>query len=211
MKSDDGKKPHLSREERLGKVDELYKKWQFLEGRERTLAHEIKQEEQRSKRLALLVYPSLVAFFILSAYGFFLIASLTRDVNRLAVEVTAMTVAIERDIPLIANNMVQMSELMMHMNRSMHAMNQSMEAMKNDTGSMAQSTHSMQSDTRQMSRVTAAIHQDLWSLNQNVSKPFNMMNTMMPWGGGVNQGPFPGSPGPMPPFTQGFPWGGPMP
>ena len=44
-----------------------------------------------ARRWELIVYPSLVAFIILAGYGFFLIYSLTQDVERVAASMGAIT------------------------------------------------------------------------------------------------------------------------
>ncbi|MEZ5540487.1 MAG: hypothetical protein R3F42_00370 [Pseudomonadota bacterium] len=50
--------------------------------------------EVSARRWELIVYPSLLAFIILAAYGFYLIYTLTGDVNRLARSMETVVVAI---------------------------------------------------------------------------------------------------------------------
>jgi hypothetical protein len=163
-------------------IEEIEAREQELEERERELEAQVQDQQQRSKRLQIVVYPSLVAFIVLAAYGFFLIASLTRDVHSLAGSVAGMAATVDRDMAAIAAKMVDMDSHMVEMNTHMQVMNNRMELMTANTSQMAAATTGMQ--------------RDMWSLNQNVSTPFSMMNQALPWG--ANQGRFPGSPGPMP-------------
>jgi hypothetical protein len=163
-------------------IEELEAREQEIEAREQELEAQVRDQEQRSKRLQLIVYPSLLAFIVLAAYGFFLIANLTSDVSRLASSVHNMAITVDRDMGTIATKMVHMDQHMVQMRDQMTTMNSYVELMTNNTTQMAMATSGMQ--------------RDMWSLNQNVSTPFSMMNNAMPWG--VNQGRFPGGPGPLP-------------
>jgi hypothetical protein len=62
-----------------------------------------KSFEASARRWELIVYPSLFAFIILAAYGFYLIYSLTNDVRFLALSV-------DRNMSTVANEMQRMSE-----------------------------------------------------------------------------------------------------
>jgi hypothetical protein len=66
----------------------------------------------RSRRLQLIVYSALVAFVVLAVYGFWLITSLTRDVSRLAIEMSAMTRTIDREMAVMARKMGDIDERM---------------------------------------------------------------------------------------------------
>ena len=71
--------------------------------------------EASARRWELVVYPSLLAFIVLAAYGFFLIYTLTNDVSRLATSmetvVTAMNEVatdmntVSRNVTLISDNL----------------------------------------------------------------------------------------------------------
>lgn len=68
--------------------------------------------ESSARRWELVVYPSLLAFVVLAAYGFYLIYMLTGDVNRLARSMETVVVAIERmsaDINAVSGNVAGMS------------------------------------------------------------------------------------------------------
>lgn len=166
-----------------------------LDERERRLEAEVAEEEQRSRRLQIVVYPSLVAFIILAGYGFFLITSLTRDMSRMADEVAKMAATVDRDMSLIATKMV-------NMDRHMTSMDLHMTNMDGHMGTMNSNIGTITGNTGQMALATTNMQRDMWSMNQNVSAPFSMMNQALPWS--TNQGGFPGSPGPLPfgPYPQ---------
>ncbi|AHE99955.1 hypothetical protein [Thioalkalivibrio paradoxus] len=156
----------------------------------------------RSRRLQLIVYSSLVAFVVLAVYGFWLITSLTRDVSRLAIEMSAMTRTIDREMTVMAakmgdidERMVYINENMVSMNENMLAMNRNIASMTRDIGTMNVNIRSMSSDTKTMAGSTLHMQRDMWSLNRNVSGPLGMMNSFNPFSG--NPGPFPGSPAPF--------------
>ncbi|HES76617.1 MAG TPA: hypothetical protein ENO09_06375 [bacterium] len=132
--------------------------------------------ETGMRRWEVIIYPALFAFVILAAYGFFLVYSLTRDVERLAADVGRMADA-------VAPSMVSMSDNMGAMNRDIHQMNINM-------AGMATAIHHMNAS--------------LWDMNRNISPPMDAFNSMMPWGNSapiVNAPPpmMPMYPQPMPP------------
>ena len=148
----------------------------------------------RSRRLQLIVYSALVAFVVLAVYGFWLITSLTRDVSRLAIEMSAMTRTIDREMAVMAAKMGDIDGRMVSINENMVSMNQNVAAMTRDVGSMNTSIRAMAIDTTTMAGSTLNMQRDMWSLNRNVSGPLGMMNAFNPFGG--SPGPFPGSPAP---------------
>lgn len=148
----------------------------------------------RSRRLQLIVYSSLVAFVVLAVYGFWLITSLTRDVSRLAVEMSSMTRTIDREMAVMARKMGDIDGRMVSINENMMSMNRNIGSMTRDVSSMNVNIRSMAKDTTTMAGSTLNMQRDMWSLNRNVSGPLGMMNSFNPFSG--NQGPFPGSPGP---------------
>jgi methyl-accepting chemotaxis protein len=148
----------------------------------------------RSRRLQLIVYSSLVAFVVLAVYGFWLITSLTRDVSRLVLEMSAMTRTIDREMVVIAAKMGDIDQRMVTIGENMVMMNRSMGSVTRDLSSMDANIRGMANDTTTMAGSTLNMQRDMWSLNRNVSGPLGMMNMFNPMGN--NQGPFPGSAGP---------------
>lgn len=68
--------------------------------------------EASARRWELVVYPSLLAFIVLAAYGFYLIYTLTGDVNRLARSMETVVVAINNmsvDLNAVSGNVAGIS------------------------------------------------------------------------------------------------------
>jgi len=71
--------------------------------------------ESSAKRWELIVYPSLFAFIILAAYGFYLIYNLAKDVHYLAISV-------DTNMTTLAGNMQNVSENMGQLTTNIRAM-----------------------------------------------------------------------------------------
>jgi hypothetical protein len=123
-----------------------------------------------ARRWELIVYPSLFAFILLAAYGFYLIFNLTQDVARVAVSmerITTTMVAVSDDMNSVAANIRQMT---LEVNSESAAMNEMVVHMRGMNGSMQSMTASMD----QM-RYHIAV------MNNSVSRPMQFMNSFMPW------------------------------
>lgn len=68
--------------------------------------------EVSARRWELVVYPSLLAFIVLASYGFYLIYTLTGDVNRLARSMETVVIAINdmsTDLNAVSGNVASIS------------------------------------------------------------------------------------------------------
>jgi len=121
--------------------------------------------EASARRWELVVYPSLLAFIVLAAYGFFLIYTLTNDVGRLArsmeTVVTAMSEVatdmntVSRHVTRISDNLgtiavdvndesVTMKHMVSHMgniNKTMGVMTVPIYHIRNDMSNMNYTMH----------------------------------------------------------------------
>ncbi len=95
------------------------------------LQAELYEEEAQTRRLQLVVYPSLIAFIVLASYGFYLIYSLTRDVHQLALNVATLTQSVDRnmtrlsaDVGTMNAGVARMTEAVVNMQRDMWSLNQ---------------------------------------------------------------------------------------
>lgn len=133
--------------------------------------------ENSAKRWELIVYPSLFAFIILAAYGFYLVFSLAKDVHYLAISVdTNMTV--------LASNMQSISDNMAQMNTSVRNMSVGVDSMARDVNTlqpMLASIQNMDRAIQTMTVSTAAMRDDMSVMNQSISRPMQFMNRFMPW------------------------------
>jgi len=116
-----------------------------------------------AKRWELVVYPSMFAFIILAAYGFFLIYSLTKDVSTVATSMQTITTDMDRMVvhmDSISRNMVLMTQTLDHQSVTMSEMNRNMYGLNTSVNQM---------------------RYDMSMMNSNVSRPMNFMNSFMPW------------------------------
>lgn len=137
-----------------------------------------------AKRWESIVYPSLFAFIILAVYGFYLIFSLTSDVDKVVGKMN-----------IISDNMVRISENIGRMSGSVVTMSASVEEMTKSVVSMdgelslqlvemQQLNKNFSDMNRSVHIMTVAVNQmrhDMSILNNNVSRPMNFMNSFMPW------------------------------
>ena len=140
--------------------------------------------ETSARRWELIIYPSMFAFVVLAAYGFFLIYRLAGDMHYMAISV-------DTHMSVLSSNMQSMSENMGQMTTNIRSMTVSMDHMENklDTlepilasmNSMDESMSSMTNSTRSMTVATHNMQYDMSRLNQNVGRPMSFMNAFMPW------------------------------
>ena len=137
-----------------------------------------------AKRWEAIVYPSLFAFIILAVYGFYLIFSLTMDVDEVVGE-----------MKIISSNMVQISDNINKMSGSVVMMSGDVKAMATSVGAMDKELTLQLVEMQQLNKnfsemnrsvhiMTVAVNQmrrDMSILNNNVSRPMNFMNSFMPW------------------------------
>jgi hypothetical protein len=142
-----------------------------------------KKADATTKRMQMLVYPAMVAFFILSAFGFFLIYSLTSDVERMADTFTHMSTSIEKNMDSMTGNIDHLTKDIGTMTSTTSNMSDSISGMKPAIYDMAASTNNMQ--------------RDFWSMNKNISTPLSFMNSFLPWKDSQSM-PFQGSQAPLP-------------
>jgi len=116
-----------------------------------------------AKRWETIVYPSLFAFILLAAYGFYLIYNLTYDVKRVASHMES-----------IATNM---NDVAMNMGAVSHNMVVMTQTVDSQSSSMKEMTLHM----RHMSVSMGQMRYDLSVMNNSVSRPMQFMNTFMPW------------------------------
>ncbi|KXX63459.1 hypothetical protein [Marichromatium gracile] len=133
--------------------------------------------ETSAKRWELIVYPTLFAFIILAAYGFYLVFSLAKDVHYLAISVdTNMTV--------LASNMQSISDNMGQMTATMRNMGIGVDSLAHDVNTLEPMLDSLQSMDRAMQHMTystSSMRNDMAVMNQSISRPMQFMNWFMPW------------------------------
>lgn len=133
--------------------------------------------ETSAKRWELIVYPSLFAFIILAAYGFYLVFSLAKDVHYLAISV-------DSNMTVLASNMQSISDNMGQMSANVRSMAVGVDSMARDVSTLEPMLTSMENLDRSvqgMTFTTANMRDDMSIMNRNISRPMSFMNWFMPW------------------------------
>ena len=133
--------------------------------------------ETSAKRWELIVYPSLFAFIILAAYGFYLVFSLAKDVHYLAISV-------DSNMTVLASNMQSISDNMGQMSANVRSMAVGVDSIARDVSALEPMLTSMETMDRAMQHMTmstANMRDDMSVMNRNISRPMRFINWFMPW------------------------------
>jgi methyl-accepting chemotaxis protein len=133
--------------------------------------------ETSARRWELVVYPSMFAFIILAAYGFYLIFNLAKDVHYLAISV-------DSNMTVMSSNMQSISENIVRISDNVRSMSASVDSMSTDVRNLTPMLATMQTieqSLQSMTYTTATMRDDLGVMNRSISRPMGFMNNMMPW------------------------------
>jgi len=133
--------------------------------------------ETSAKRWELIVYPTLFAFIILAAYGFYLVFSLAKDIHYLAISV-------DSNMTVLASNMQSISDNMGQMSANVRSMAVGVDSMARDVSTLEPMLTSMQNLDRSvqgMTLTTSTMRDDMGNMSRNISRPMQFMNWFMPW------------------------------
>ena len=143
--------------------------------------------EASARRWELVVYPTMLAFVVLAAYGFFLIYKLTDDIGKIVGQMEAISVSMvninknfsstTNNMNTVARNMVKMSSYMNQMSQDIKEQNAAMGAIVITMREMNQSVDSMSYTMYQMRYDTQTMGRNI----ENVSGPMRFMNNFVPW------------------------------
>jgi hypothetical protein len=133
--------------------------------------------ETSAKRWELIVYPSLFAFIILAAYGFYLVFSLAKDVHYLAITVDSNMTVLASNMQSISDNMGQISANVRNMSVAVDSMARDVRTLEPMLVSIGNMDRAMQD----MTRNTTAMRDDMAVMNRSISRPMSFMNSFMPW------------------------------
>lgn len=143
--------------------------------------------EASAKRWELVVYPSMLAFIILAAYGFFLIYQLTSDINKITYQMADIQTSMvninqnfsstTNNMNTVAKNMVKITGYMEQMSQDIKEQNAAMGAIVITMRDMTQSIDSMSNTMYYMRYDTQLMGRNI----ENVSGPMRFMNNFMPW------------------------------
>lgn len=159
----------------------------------RDVEHELQDFEDKqtsiTRTLQMIVYPAMVAFIILAAYGFYLVQSLTSDVHRLTETIAIMQGSVNKNMAAISDTMQAMSNQMNgmvtstnQMSNHLASMTLTIQQMNNNTAVMTTHMQQMNASTQNMAVSTYNMQHDMWYLNKNISGPMKMFNKFNPFG-----------------------------
>ena len=136
--------------------------------------------ETSARRWELIVYPTLFAFILLAAYGFYLIFSLAKDVHFLALSV-------DSNMNVMSSNLQTMTDSVGQLSANVRTMAVSVDSMAQDVRTlepMLTSIDSMEESMKTMTYSTSNMQHDMRAMNYNihdVSRPMAVWNSFMPW------------------------------
>lgn len=140
--------------------------------------------ESSARRWELIVYPSLFAFIILAAYGFYLVYSLAKDVHYLAISVDSHMTVLAGNMQSVSENMGQLTANVRTMTVSLDAIDKkvaTLEPMLANMSSMDEAIQSMTVATHSITHAANNMQYDMSRMNTNIGRPMSFMNTFMPW------------------------------
>jgi uncharacterized protein YoxC len=146
--------------------------------------------EATARRWELVVYPAMLAFVILAAYGFFLIYTLSKDIHTLAL---GMDPEMARNLGNMADSVVYLSENIRTMTRRVDTMTghiedisekmdalDTLEPMLVNMRGMNVSMGSMDQSVRVITASTDAMRYEVGRMG-NSMRPMGVMSDFMPW------------------------------
>lgn len=146
--------------------------------------------EASARRWELIVYPAMLAFVVLAAYGFFLIYTLSKDIHTLAL---GMDPNMAQNLGNMSDSVIILSENVRTMTRRIYKMSDTLEDMSGKMDSlenlapmlvnMRGMNESMQGMNYNMQRMTVTgdqMRHEMGSMGQSM-RPLNFMNNFTPW------------------------------
>ena len=146
--------------------------------------------EASARRWELIIYPAMLAFVVLAAYGFFLIYTLSKDIHTLA---TGMDPNMGKNLTHISESVIYLSENIRTMTRRVHNMSESVEYMSAKMDAL-ENLEPMLVNMRGMNDSMAMVNQNMQLMNVtgdamrgevgrmgNSMRPMNFMNNFVPW------------------------------
>lgn len=150
----------------------------------------VRSFEASARRWELVVYPAMLAFVILAAYGFFLIYSLSKDIHTLA---QGMDPQMAKNLSNMSDSVVYLSENIRTMTRRVDKMTghiedisgkmdylETLEPMLVNMRGMNASMNGMNHSVRAMSMTSDAMRYEMANMG-NSMRPMGAMSSFMPW------------------------------
>ena len=146
--------------------------------------------EASARRWDLIMYPAMLAFAVLAAYGFFMIYHLSKDISTMAQamdpELGKHLNQISESVIYLSENMRTMTRRVYHMSDSVEAMAGKMEAMEHMEPMLANmygislSLDNINKETYTMILSMYGMRYDMGEMSHSM-RPLGRINDIMPW------------------------------
>lgn len=146
--------------------------------------------EASARRWELIVYPAMLAFVILAAYGFFLIYTLSKDIHTLAM---GMDPDMEKNLGNISDSVVYLSENIRTMTRRVDKMTghiedisgkmdvlETLNPMLVNMRGLNTSVGDMSHSVRNITLTSDAMRAEMANMGQSM-RPMKRLNSFLPW------------------------------
>ena len=136
--------------------------------------------EASARRWELVVYPSLLAFIVLAAYGFYLIYNLTSDVNRLAGSMDAIV----QSVNIMSADMHSVSGNVASISGNLTDIATDINTGSSDMGNLLVKMDDINQSVGVMTVPMYHIRNDMGRMNSNIhdaTSPMKMMGGMFPF------------------------------
>ena len=144
----------------------------------------VKVFEASARRWELVIYPTMLAFVILAAYGFFLIYTLSRDIHTVAIgmdpQMGEHLTHISDSVAYLSENVRTMTRRMDRMTNSIDDISVKMNAMEN-LDPMLVSIRGMDASMRNMTITGDQMRNEMTYMGRNIGRPLSKMNNFFPW------------------------------
>jgi len=144
----------------------------------------VKVFEASARRWELVIYPTMLAFVILAAYGFFLIYTLSRDIHTLA---EGMDPQMGEHLTHISDSVAYLSENVRTMTRRMDRMTNTMDDISvkmnaiDNLDPMLTHMRNMDASIRNMTITGDQMRNEMTYMGRNIARPMSKMNSFFPW------------------------------
>jgi len=146
--------------------------------------------EASARRWELIIYPAMLAFVVLAAYGFFLIYTLSKDIHTLALgmdpnmgkNLTTMSdsvIILSENVRTMTRRIYKMSDTLIDMSEKMDFL-ETLDPMLVNMRGMNTSMSGMNQNMQRMTVTGDQMRYDMGNMS-NSMRPLNFMNNFTPW------------------------------
>ncbi|MGB5439597.1 MAG: hypothetical protein WBN57_08015 [Gammaproteobacteria bacterium] len=146
--------------------------------------------EASARRWELIIYPAMLAFVVLAAYGFFLIYSLSKDIHTLALgmdpnmgkNLTNMSdsvIILSENIRTMTRRIYKMSDTLIDISEKMDSI-ELLDPMLVNMRGMNTSMASMNTSMQRMNITGDQMRYEVGNMGQSL-RPMNFLNNFVPW------------------------------